>query len=283
MEVSANQITYAESFLMVSRAEAGDGELSGRFIHSMTGGNIENVTYELRKGWDNVIGETVKEGVSADGTYTLTVPAGNYTLNASNEDFVSAHINVVVQANACSERDVTMSPTNISAGDEGLLQIVLTWGETPRDLDSHLLGPADENGDDYFHVYYRDKNAYSEDGDVIANLDLDDTSSYGPETTTIYNLAGPGIGLDEILAQRHRLLRGMDGALDGGKGQHISGKAQAVLRSAAGADELSVVGAVPTVARDFLVYPLDCPRWSRQSHPSASECSSCLSAQHQKK
>ena len=127
MEVSANQITYAESFLMVSRAEAGDGELSGRFIHSMTGGNIENVTYELRKGWDNVIGETVKEGVSADGTYTLTVPAGNYTLNASNEDFVSAHINVVVQANACSERDVTMSPTNISAGDEGLLQIVLTW------------------------------------------------------------------------------------------------------------------------------------------------------------
>lgn len=177
MEVSANQITYAESFLMVSRAEAGDGELSGRFIHSMTGGNIENVTYELRKGWDNVIGETVKEGVSADGTYTL---------NASNEDFVSAHINVVVQANACSERDVTMSPTNISAGDEGLLQIVLTWGETPRDLDSHLLGPADENGDDYFHVYYRDKNAYSEDGDVIANLDLDDTSSYGPETTTIY-------------------------------------------------------------------------------------------------
>ena len=75
----------------------------------MTGGNIENVTYELRKGWDNVIGETVKEGVSADGTYTLTVPAGNYTLNASNEDFVSAHINVVVQANACSERDVTMS------------------------------------------------------------------------------------------------------------------------------------------------------------------------------
>lgn len=186
MEVSANQITYAESFLMVSRAEAGDGELSGRFIHSMTGGNIENVTYELRKGWDNVIGETVKEGVSADGTYTLTVPAGNYTLNASNEDFVSAHINVVVQANACSERDVTMSPTNISAGDEGLLQIVLTWGETPRDLDSHLLGPTDENGDDYFHVYYRDKNAYSEDGDVIANLDLDDTSSYGPETTTIY-------------------------------------------------------------------------------------------------
>lgn len=186
MEVSANQITYAESFLMVSREETGEGTLSGRFIHSMTGGNVENVTYELRKGWDNVIGETLAEGVSADGTYELTVPAGNYTLNAGNDDFISAHINVAVQANACNTRDITMSPVDISAGDEGILQIVLTWGETPRDLDSHLLGPTDESGDDYFHVYYNEKNAYSEDGDVIANLDLDDTSSYGPETTTLY-------------------------------------------------------------------------------------------------
>ena len=62
-----------------------------------------------------------------------------------------------------------------------------------------------------------------------------------------------GVGFDEILAQGHRLLRGVDGALDGWKGQHVSGKAQAVLRSAAGAEEFSVVGAVPTVARDFLV------------------------------
>ena len=186
MEVSADQITYAESFLMVSREADGDGTLSGRFIHSMTGGNIENVTYELRKGWDNVTGECVAEGVSADGTYNLTVPSGNYTLNAGNEDFISAHINVVVQANECNVRDITMSPVDISADGDGLLQIVLTWGETPSDLDSHLLGPADENGDDYFHVYYNNKNAYSENGDVIANLDLDDRSSYGPETTTLY-------------------------------------------------------------------------------------------------
>ena len=62
-----------------------------------------------------------------------------------------------------------------------------------------------------------------------------------------------GIGLNEILAQGHRLLRGVDGALDGWKSQHVSGKAQAVLRSAAGTGEFPVVGAVPTVARNFLV------------------------------
>ena len=66
----------------------------------------------------------MKEGVSADGTWTLRpLPAGNYTLNLqSNEDFVSAHINVVVQANACSERDVTMSTDQYQCRkDEGLL------------------------------------------------------------------------------------------------------------------------------------------------------------------
>ena len=59
--------------------------------------------------------------------------------------------------------------------------------------------------------------------------------------------------VDEILAQGHWLLRGVDGALDGRKGQHVSGKAQAVLRSAAGTGEFSVVGAVPVIARNFLV------------------------------
>ncbi|MBQ5905907.1 MAG: hypothetical protein IIW88_08565, partial [Clostridia bacterium] len=47
--------------------------------------------------------------------------------------------------------------------------------------DSHLFGYP-ENGSNY-HVYYSNKNAYS-NSERIANLDVDDTSSYGPETTT---------------------------------------------------------------------------------------------------
>ena len=75
----------------------------------------------------------------------------------------------------------------------------------------------------------------------------------GASADVRHHLAGPGIGLDEILAQLYRLLRGVDGALDGWKGQHISGIAQAVLRAAAGTGKFPVVGAVPTVARNFLV------------------------------
>ena len=62
----------------------------------------------------------------------------------------------------------------------GGITMKLTWGERPRDLDSHLITPS---GD---HIYYSYK------GNLIAqpfaNLDVDDTSSYGPEVVTITKL-----------------------------------------------------------------------------------------------
>ena len=57
----------------------------------------------------------------------------------------------------------------------GETRFVLTWGATPSDLDSHLLTPS---GD---HVYYGNTDPFG----AGANLDIDDTSSYGPETITI--------------------------------------------------------------------------------------------------
>lgn len=52
------------------------------------------------------------------------------------------------------------------------MRIVLSWGERPLDLDSHLSYPGN-------HICY-----YHKEG-LNANLDVDDTDSYGPETITI--------------------------------------------------------------------------------------------------
>jgi hypothetical protein len=68
-----------------------------------------------------------------------------------------------------------MSPSLAS----GEIRIVLTWGSTPSDLDSHLTGPSSAGGS--FHCYYSAKDP--DNGNVI--LDLDDTNGNGPETTTI--------------------------------------------------------------------------------------------------
>jgi uncharacterized protein YfaP (DUF2135 family) len=55
----------------------------------------------------------------------------------------------------------------------------LTWGATPSDLDAHLTGPLSDGT--RFHVYWDNKVVTG------ANLDIDDISSYGPETITITN------------------------------------------------------------------------------------------------
>jgi hypothetical protein len=56
------------------------------------------------------------------------------------------------------------------------VRVVLSWGSTPSDLDSHLFLP-DNN-----HIAYYSARSGN------ANLDVDDTSSYGPETITIDKL-----------------------------------------------------------------------------------------------
>ena len=72
------------------------------------------------------------------------------------------------------------------------MRIVLTWGENPRDLDSHLVGPGVNGG--RFHIYYGDRSYYqdgsydSDDSKYAAELDYDDRTSYGPEVTTIYKM-----------------------------------------------------------------------------------------------
>lgn len=72
---------------------------------------------------------------------------------------------------------------------EAFTKIKLNWGETPSDLDSHLWGPQDNEGNQ-FHIYYANKQASV--NDVVMFLDVDDTSSYGPEVISIPEFALPG-------------------------------------------------------------------------------------------
>ena len=53
----------------------------------------------------------------------------------------------------------------------------LTWGENPRDIDSHLRTP------DGAHVYYASKGSLT--AAPFSSLDVDDVTGFGPEVTTI--------------------------------------------------------------------------------------------------
>ncbi len=63
----------------------------------------------------------------------------------------------------------------------------LRWGENPQDIDSHLIAIRKSDGMKAFEVYYGHKTEKLETGSITidAGLDVDDMSSYGPETVTL--------------------------------------------------------------------------------------------------
>lgn len=133
-----------------------------------------------------ISGATVTVGshsatTDSTGTASLTgLTAGSGQVSVSASNFVTASQTVSnLSCSAASTASVALSPqTGTGSLATGEFRVVLTWGENPRDLDSHLTGPA-ADGTTRFHVYYSSKT-----GDV-AKLDVDDTSSYGPETVTV--------------------------------------------------------------------------------------------------
>jgi len=70
--------------------------------------------------------------------------------------------------------------------ETAMFQAFLTWSEQPADLDSHFTGPChpdDSSCTDRFHIYYGDQGSLFDA--PWAYLDTDDTSSFGPEITSL--------------------------------------------------------------------------------------------------
>ena len=61
------------------------------------------------------------------------------------------------------------------------MTITLTWGANPSDLDSHLWLPAANP----YHIHWSDKGDSNMTVPPYAYLDVDDTTSYGPENISV--------------------------------------------------------------------------------------------------
>jgi hypothetical protein len=130
--------------------------------------------------------------VSAEGidytstTATNTENAGNFVLPIKK----SARAAITARSGGKTTNSVAAGPSaiNVAAGSGCLVltdqsnnvTVRLSWGEAPVDVDAHLHTPS---GD---HIYFRNN------GDLsiapFANLDVDDTTSFGPEIVTVRKL-----------------------------------------------------------------------------------------------
>jgi hypothetical protein len=157
------------------------GTASGRVVNAFDASSVPNATIYVYPGIDNSFGLPVTTVVSDNGgRYSLELAPGNYTLVVTAEGYTKGTSNiVVVGGKEKNAQDTTLTPVL----KEGEMRVVLTWNKYPEDLDSHLVGPAASGGN--FHVYFEAMNHYY-NGITYVNLDVDDTTSYGPETTSVY-------------------------------------------------------------------------------------------------
>lgn len=186
ISIIPDSVEYMESIILTEGIfDFLVSRVKGNVTNALTGDEVVGATIKFRKGWNSTIGNytknifgkvhSVETGIF--GEFDISIPIGNYTAEVSKDGFVVGYYNIV-SANVDNNYNLVLTP--ILSEDE--YRIVLTWGSTPRDLDSHLTGTLDS--EQLFHVCYYSRR-YIVDGEIMAELDLDDTSSYGPETVTM--------------------------------------------------------------------------------------------------
>lgn len=132
-------------------------------------------------------GIVMSDGIDYTGTSNVrTDNSGNFSLPIRS----ASRATVAGQFNGSITNTVNAGPsaTTINLGTPCLalpsnnsgINIKLTWGTGPIDLDSHLYAP------DGTHVYYSAKGSLL--NAPYVNLDVDDVTSYGPEVVTFTRL-----------------------------------------------------------------------------------------------
>ena len=121
---------------------------------------------------------------NANGNYTIhNVGTGNHDAAGSSDGFCPFSAPFTIPDDYDGESftyNFSMSPVL----EAGQIRMVLNWGATPPDLDSHLLTPDIEGST--HHIYYSNVGSYT--AVPYAKLDTDDVNGYGPETITISQL-----------------------------------------------------------------------------------------------
>lgn len=184
VNVNVGSSTYLSDSRLIPSNELTRNQLNrkitGLIQSATTTEPIPNATLKFRNDHNNRTGEVVfTTHANDDGTYQISqLPVGYYTMEVSKSGFITQYCDILVGTG--DEETISLS-TILSDSN---IRIVLTWDENPNDLDSHLIGTL-TNGSSY-HVYFNHKTQ-TENGRMVAALDVDDTTSYGPETITVYS------------------------------------------------------------------------------------------------
>jgi hypothetical protein len=179
------QKNEVESVRLIPNTSNGQGVISGHIRNALNNSNVANLTIEVRRYINQRAGSIIKSVVTdQDGAFTVSdLEAGNYTLEVRGDGYLTTYVTATNIGGKTNQVDGVVTPELAGASQ---FRIVLTWGEQPYDLDSHLTGPNGNN--ERFHISYSNLGNSNLETSPHVYLDRDDIRSFGPETMTIGQL-----------------------------------------------------------------------------------------------
>jgi len=147
--------------------QPGECALTGYVLDAISGDGISGAEVYI-------VGDGSTETDESGWFLIGEAPCGDQTVEITADGYIDLEAEISISDT--TEQDFALVPLSEEEG----WRFILSWGLEPDDLDSHLWIP---NGDGYWHVYYV-YDGYL-DQPPYAQLDIDDTESYGPETITI--------------------------------------------------------------------------------------------------
>ena len=160
----------------------GRGALSGVVVDAMTGEGVPEA--ELVFAGQEDASHTGEASTDRKGAFSVELDPDVYDVTITADGYVVETFEFEMEKDRNYSGEQFIISPELAAGTA---RIVLEWGSEPQDLDSYLIGDSDSGGS-VFVSYYR-KTA-SSGGETLAELDVDDTNGYGPETITLYDLNG---------------------------------------------------------------------------------------------
>lgn len=202
-----NQITFEYQSCHVSITCTDEGMVTSSSANTITPDSEQTPTevYEMEANVVSVVDGTSVSGAEVNayagyGTYSTPITgttdsngkvllelteSGTYTIEISKDGYITETFEIYVTAyDTQFQKSFAISPEM----SEDAIRFVLTWGSYPADLDLWLIGTASDGTS--VRVSFLDMRETNANGAVIAELDVDDMSGYGPETMTLLDPYG---------------------------------------------------------------------------------------------
>lgn len=198
--VKSGEVKYLETVQLIQRFQGDEQKtmkITGAVRDALNDSVVTNADIYIQRNWGvETEFEEKKSNTGTSGSFMIDLPLGYYTVIIKKDGYINAKYNIAVSPENNPSFKFVITPKL----NDDEIRIVLTWGQTPRDLDSHFIGYR-EGGLGSFHVYCGTKSYIDTKTDV--RLDHDIVRSYGPETITVkkrnnqkyiyyvYNFSGP--------------------------------------------------------------------------------------------